>query len=154
MPRVYRLSNAKFTHDRGDLVSGAGARLFGGRWNHKGTALLYTAPSIALAVLEVLVHSSVLPKNMVLVAYDVPAKPGPDVWPITALPSDWAVMPAPKSTQDRGTAWARAGKKLAVTVPSVVVPLEANWLLNPNHPDIAKVKTSVIGTFPFDARLR
>jgi RES domain-containing protein len=154
MPRVYRLTHERHARDPADLLSGEGARLYGGRWNHKGTALVYAASHASLAVLELLVHSDVLPRNMVLVAYDVPDTPAPGSWPRARLPPDWADYPLPRSTQDLGTAWAAGLSGLAVAVPSAVVPIENNWLLNPAHRAIAKVKARVIGPFPFDARLR
>lgn len=154
MPRVFRLTRAKFASDPADLVSGEGARLYGGRWNHKGTALVYAASQVSLAVLELLVHSAVLPKDMVLVSYDLPDVPRPANRSVASLPADWAKFPFPRSTQDIGTAWARAASELALAVPSAIVPVETNWLINPAHPDIAAVKATVIGPFPFDPRLR
>jgi RES domain-containing protein len=131
-----------------------GARLYGGRWNHKGTALVYAASHASLAVLEALVHSETLPANMVLVAYDVPAAPAPRVRLPASLPRDWAAYPFPKVTQDLGTTWAKSRAELALRVPSAVVPNEMNWLMNPHHPAIAKVKATVFGPFSFDRRLR
>jgi RES domain-containing protein len=154
MPRVYRLTLEKHTRDPDDLFTGEGARLYGGRWNHKGTALVYAASHVSLAVLEALVHSETLPTNMVLVAYDVPAAPAPRVRLPASLPRDWAAYPFPKVTQDLGTAWAKSRAELALRVPSAVVPNEMNWVLNPHHSAIAKVKATVLGPFSFDGRLR
>ncbi|HMI88590.1 MAG TPA: RES family NAD+ phosphorylase [Polyangiaceae bacterium] len=154
MPRVYRLTNEKHTRDPNDLVTGEGARLYGGRWNHKGTAIVYAASHVSLAVLEALVHGETLPKNMVLVAYDVPDVPIPGVRMIAELPPDWAAYPFSKATQDIGTMWARRRAELALRVPSAVVPHEMNWLVNPHHAGIAKVKVTVLGAFSFDGRLR
>jgi len=154
MPRVYRLAKEKHTRDPADLVSGEGARLYGGRWNRKGTPLVYAASHVSLAVLEALAHSAVLPSDMVLVAYDIPDASALAAWPVATLPADWADYPAPASTQSLGTAWAAAGSELAVAVPSAVVRLEDNWLLNPAHPAMRTVRASVLGAFVFDARLR
>jgi RES domain-containing protein len=154
MPRVYRLSLAKHTRDADDLLTGEGARLYGGRWNHKGTAIVYAASHVSLAVLEALVPSETLPTNMVLIAYDVPEAPAPAERLPASLPRDWAAYPFPKTTQDIGTAWAKSRATLALRVPSAVVPHEMNWLLNPHHPAIARVKATVLGPFSFDGRLR
>jgi RES domain-containing protein len=154
MPRVYRLTLEKHARKRSDLVAGEGARIHGGRWNHKGTPLVYAASSVSLALVEALVHSDMLPKNMVLVAYDVPDALVVRTWLATSLPSDWADHPFAVSTQDLGTAWAADGAELAVTVPSAVVPLEKNCLLNPRHPAMATVQTTVLGPLSFDPRLR
>jgi len=154
MRRVYRLTLEKHTRDPDDLLTGEGARLYAGRWNHKGTALVYAASHVSLAVLEALVHSETLPANMVLVAYDLPETPAPGVrWP-ASLPRNWAAYPFPKATQDIGTAWAKSRAQLALRVPSAVVPHEMNWLLNPHHTAIATVKATVLGPFSFDGRLR
>jgi RES domain-containing protein len=154
MPRVYRLTLEKHARDADDLLTGEGARLYGGRWNHKGTAVMYAASHVSLAVLEALVHSETLPTNMVLVAYDVPGVPAPAERLPGSLPRDWAAYPFPKMTQDIGTAWAKSRAALALRVPSAIVPNEMNWLLNPHHPAIAKVKATVLGPFSFDGRLR
>jgi RES domain-containing protein len=154
MPRVYRLALAKHTRDPADLLAGDGARIHGGRWNHKGTPLVYAASSVSLALVEALVHSNMLPRNMVLVAYDVPDAPLPRTWLPASLPDDWAHYPFPASTQDLGTAWAAGGAETAIMVPSAVVPLEMNWLLNPRHRAMAKVRAIVLGPFSFDPRLR
>jgi RES domain-containing protein len=95
-------------------LAGEGARIYGGRWNHKGTPLIYTASAVSLAVVEALVHSDILPKDMVLIAYDVPNAPKARAWPTASLPADWADDPFPPSTQDLGTVWATAGVELAV----------------------------------------
>jgi len=109
---------------------------------------------VSLAVLEALAHSAVLPSDMVLVIYDIPDASALGAWPVATLPADWANYPAPASTQSLGNAWAAAGTELAVRVPSAVVRLEDNWLLNPAHPAMRTVKASVLGAFVFDARLR
>ena len=49
---VYRIAKTKHITD----LNGTGAKLFGGRWNEKGTPLVYTSSSISLAILESLVH--------------------------------------------------------------------------------------------------
>jgi RES domain-containing protein len=155
MPRVYRLLNKKYAKDPSDMLAAAeGARLHGGRWSHKGTAVIYACSHVSLAVLELLVHSAVLPKNMVLIAYDVPDAPPAGDWPHASLPTHWATYPFTASTQDLGTQWARDRSELARKVPSAVVPAETNWLLNPLHPGISSVKASLLGPFPFDPRLR
>src|SRR5689334_11718602 len=154
MPRVYRLTLEKHTRDPADLLSGEGARLYGGRWNHRGTAIVYAASHVSLAVLEALVHSETLPRNLVLVAYDLPDAPAPAERSVASLPAEWASFPFPKSTQEIGTAWARSRAQLALRVPSAIVPHEMNWLLHPQHPAMAKVKATVLGPFSFDGRLR
>jgi RES domain-containing protein len=154
MPRIYRLTLEKHARDRDDLLSGEGARLYGGRWNHKGTAVVYAASHVSLAVLEALVHSETLPKNMVLVAYDVPNALAIAERRPASLPANWAAHPFLKETQDIGTDWIRSRAELALRVPSAIVPHEMNWLVNPHHPDIAKVKATVLGPFSFNGRLR
>ena len=154
MPRVYRLAKLKHTRDPADLVSGEGARLYGGRWNRKGTPLVYAASHVSLAVLEALVHSAALPSDMVLVAYDIPDAAALGAWPVAVLPAEWADYPAPASTQSLGSSWAAARSELAVAVPSAVVRLEVNWLLNPAHPAMGTVTATVLAAFEFDARLR
>ena len=153
MPLVYRLVRKKYTK-RADLLAGEGAALVGGRWNEKGTRLVYASSHVSLVTLEALVHASTLLKDMVLVSLDIPDSVVIGRWRANALPRGWAEYPFRTATQKRGTAWARAGKALAVWVPSAVVQSEWNCLLNPMHPDVKRVRAKVLGRFRFAPRLR
>ena len=134
--------------------SGEGARLYGGRWNHKGTSLVYTASSLALAALELLVH---LEASQILEAYvgisvEFAEEQCHKLAP-SRLPSDWASFPVPNSTRDIGTHWIRQGHSAVLAVPSVLVPVETNFLLNLQHPEFAKLKVGEPAAFHFDPRL-
>ena len=148
---VYRLSKQLYCHD----LSGTGAFKAGGRWNSKGTALVYTAESRALCVAEVAVHVPVgiIPKDFFLVTLEIPDNAIEEI-DFKDLPEDWNAFPHPISTQQYGDAFVQAGKVLALKVPSVVVPGDFNYLLNPDHQLMQKV--SFVGEpvpFPFDVRL-
>jgi RES domain-containing protein len=139
-----------------DDRSGKGAELTGGRWNEKGVPLLYTSDSRALACLETLVHlnSSGLPLNRYLVECLISA----DAWAAREIFDanenvGWDAEPPGKVSIDWGTRWARDKRSLVAEVPSVVVPEEANLLLNPLHPDAAKVQTVKRRKWTYDARL-
>ena len=51
--RAWRIVQMRFA-DR--AFEGERARLFGGRWNRRGTPIIYTAESLSLATLEILVN--------------------------------------------------------------------------------------------------
>ena len=151
MPVVYRICSAMHA---GSAFSGEGARLYGGRWNEKGTRMVYCASSVSLAMLEILVHSPMLPSRMVTIAVLIPEDIAIDMWTAEDLPADWAAYPAPAALQARGTAWAASGKTLAVRVPSAVVPSETNVLFNPSHPDWPLCKVQAAEPIVFDMRLK
>lgn len=150
--RVYRLVKERFA-DR--ALDGSGAKLYGGRWNRKGHAAVYTSDSIALAVLELLVHlhrSEVLNRYR-LVTLDLPDN-GAMLLDDSGLPADWREDPAPVSTAAIGTAWLTGGRSLALSVPSVLIPQQRNLLLNPGHPASGTVfATATLHPFDFDPRL-
>ena len=136
---AWRITQARYVDDRaagGGAFSGEGARRYGGRWNSRGTAVAYTAGSRSLALLEILVHaeSTRLLGHYVLIPVTFDARfvetLGDD-----RLPEDWQAHPAPSSTQEIGDAWARSGRSVVLRVPSVILPTEPNFLLNPLHPD-------------------
>jgi RES domain-containing protein len=133
---------------------GEGARLHGGRWNSPGTPMVYTAESISLAVLELLVHLQASP---LLAAYSVISATFDDALvealPRRALPSGWTQHPAPVRLQELGDRWAAERRSAVLRVPSAVVPAESNFLLNPKHPDFAKVRLGAPARFDFDRRL-
>ena len=126
-------------------LGGEGARLYGGRWNSPGRALVYTASTAALAVLEIRVHldlpPELLPDDYVLVTIDVNDLPVEDVVGTPAVP------------QGFGDAWIHEQRTPVLRVPSAIVPESPNLLLNPAHP--AAVGAFIVGKrrFEFDRRL-
>lgn len=149
---VWRLTSERHVANAFD---GEGARRFGGRWNHPGTPVVYTAATLSLAALELLVHIEVedVPADRVALAAEIPA--GVEVERVGAagLPADWRSYPAPEWTKDLGTAWVAAGRTAVLEVPSVIVPRENNYLLNPGHPEIERIVVGQASPFAFDQRL-
>jgi RES domain-containing protein len=141
-----------------DDMSGAGAAARGGRWNDRGTALVYTSESRALACLETLVHldDGGLPLNRYLIRIDIPDavwKAARQATPAT-LPVGWDAEPASITSVMLGTAWAQSGATAILRVPSVIVPEEENILINPAHPDTARIKATKVRRWLYDPRLR
>jgi RES domain-containing protein len=151
MPRAFRLVKRK--HER-HAWDGEGARLFGGRWNSPGVALVYASESAALAALELLVH---LGSESILEAYALCGAEFPESiveeLPPRALPRDWRAHPPPARLRELGDGWAREARSALLRVPSAVVPTEHNYLLNPAHRDFRRVLRSAPRPFGIDPRL-
>lgn len=157
---LWRLVLAKHTlpHPDGsppNLLSGIGASKYGGRWNHPGTPVVYASSSVALAAMEVFVHlaAGVAPPNHMLVRINIPDDIATSATTIDKPPADWQRIPAPASTREIGTNWARSGRSVLLRVPSVVIPSEYNYLLNPQTPEFARVGAQIESTFTFDPRM-
>ena len=134
-------------------LSGEGARLVGGRWNSPGRAALYLAESPALAVLEVLVHldlgAHLIPVDCVILAVDLS---------VLGDVSDWvedgpSLPPSDAECRAIGDAFLDSGRALALRVPSILVPRASNFVINPRHPLIGKVRIRSMEPFAFDRRL-
>jgi RES domain-containing protein len=142
---------------RAEDLTGTGAEKTGGRWNRKGTPVVYASTSIALACLEAIVHlggSEPLPLNRYLISIDLPR----NAWAARALfkssaRAGWDALPAGPVSLDWGTDWARSGQTLLADVPSIVVPEESNVLINPRHSDAARVSVTKLRRWTFDHRL-
>lgn len=134
--------------------TGEGARLYGGRWNSPGHPVIYTAQSQALAALEILVHldSEKLLRDYVAFPVTIPAHCIEGLSQ-SSLPKDWRVYPAPRSTRAIGDAWLDRAATPALQVPSVVIPSESNFLLNPAHSQFYKLRIGKPQRFQFDPRL-
>jgi RES domain-containing protein len=135
-------------------LRGEGARLFGGRWNSPGHAIVYTAQSLALAALEILVHvdSDKLLQDYVAIPVTVDPRLIAQVEE-SALPNNWRAYPASKATRTIGDAWISEGVLPVLQVPSAVIPTEFNFLLNPSHKDFRKLRIGKPQRFQFDRRL-
>jgi RES domain-containing protein len=151
--RLYRIAR---TCHAGDL-SGEGARRAGGRWNRKGTAVLYTADSVALATLEMLVHLplNLLPHDYALAVFELPDRLAVETVDGESLPANWKKYPAPPELGELGTRWAQGAATVAFRVPSAVIPDGEGWnvLLNPLHPDFGHVRCAEITPYRFNERL-
>lgn len=150
MPVAWRLTKTKHLSHAWD---GEGARLSGGRWNSVGTLVVYASATLSLALVETLVHlpAGVLPAYTAI-PIDFDAALVTRLEP-RRLPSDWLANPAPRSTQTLGDAWALDAKNAILQVPSVVVPLESNYVINPKHRDFSRIRIGKPNPFPFDPRL-
>lgn len=138
-------------------TAGKGAEITGGRWNRKGSPVVYTSQSIALACLETVVHlgSNGLPLNRYLVEITVPQAAWDariDLDPAAHV--GWDAIPEGKVSLDAGEAWLTTRSALLFTVPSVVVPEERNVLINPRHPESALVVARKIRRWTYDPRLK
>ncbi len=132
--------------------SGEGARLYGGRWNPKGLAVIYTAQSQSLAALEMLAQDIPLRARYVIIPAKVP-KQLIEHYNLQRLPPNWR-DPAVRSTlQMIGATWVKTGRSAVLAVPSVIIPSELNYLLNPHHPDFVKIELGQATPFKLDTRL-
>jgi RES domain-containing protein len=135
-------------------LSGNGARLYGGRWNSEGKAVVYFASSRSLAVLEALAHLSPtnIPNDFCMMIVEAPdnASTGLD---IKTLPKHWQEYPEQNILKQIGNRFLAEKKHLLLKVPSAIVKEEYNYLLNPLHPSAKQVKIKSKQPFSFDARL-
>lgn len=147
---LYRIVNCNYAAD----LSGTGARLYGGRWNSEGKAMLYLASSRALAVLEVLVHLTplIIPDNFCLTEIEVPDHSITQL-DMALLPHNWQDVSGPAILREMGDAFLKKQEHLLMRVPSAVVPAEYNYVLNPLHPEAKNVRISNKEPFNFDERL-
>ena len=149
---VWRLCAAKYG---ATAFSGEGAELYGGRWSPTGIPIAYSSESRALAVVEVLANAEerdrLFAREWVLASAEVP----PELIDKPArFPQNWREYPHGRETQLLGAEWAKARRSVVLRVPSAVVPGEFNYLLNPAHPQFAKVKVGKPQPFSFDPRLK
>jgi RES domain-containing protein len=158
MAHVVRRIAAETADYGSDDLSGKGAERTGGRWNRKGTPIIYASDSIALAYLETMVHlsgSEPLPLNRYLIRIEIPGAAWKARTVIDAATHvGWDALPAGLVSLNWGMQWLRSLRSLIAEVPSIVVPDEFNILINPSHPDAAKLLAKKIRRWRYDARLK
>ncbi|MBK5913110.1 RES domain-containing protein [Rhodocyclus purpureus] len=143
-----------------DELSGTGARITGGRWNRAGIAVTYASDSIALACLETLVNlgAHALPFNRYLLRIEIPE----DVFARRITFEDinaasarvgWDALPAGKVSIDTASNWLLSGRSAILDVPSVILPEERNYLIDPAHADSALIVAVKLRRFGYDSRL-
>ena len=152
---VYRIDRAKYAST---VLTGQGAARHGARWNHKNIPAIYTSESRALCMLEILVHIRTIdlfPTDKVIVTIEIPDDFCPT---ITAdqLPSFWNTLPTPHPyTKQIFDHYCVQGQSGGLRVPSVITPLEYNFVLYPLHKTfINQVKVIDVHPLNWDQRLK
>lgn len=136
MRTVWRITTARFA---ATAFSGEGARLYGGRWNPKGFEMVYTAESRSLALLEMMVQDAPLRARYVLIPAQLPDTVSITHVGVADLAVDWRRLDQRDALQRIGRDWLAQGRSAVLAVPSAVLPAERNYLLNPGHPDFARI---------------
>ncbi len=147
---VFRIAKKRYAAD----LSGAGARMAGGRWNFKGVPVVYTSESRALAFCEFFIHVSpaFIPKNLKVVTVSIPDQIKPATIDKNDLPPGWRSMTSSYGAAQMGTEWLQSNASLLLRVPSVVIPDEHNILINPMHPDIHLAEIESMDDFHIEDR--
>jgi len=144
---VWRLASGRY-----DPLSGEGARVVGGRWNSPGHQVVYASESLALCVVEALVHiTGTFPLDYCAFGIDVPDRAIERVDSIRlkqSWPQDLGL------TRAIGDQWLQQARSLGLLVPSAVVPASVNVLVNPAHPPARSLRVVSREEFRFDPRLR
>ncbi len=148
--RVWRLTTRKYLDE---AFTGKGAAEQGGRWNRENTAVVYTASSLALAALEFFVNlDGWVSPRLVAIPVEIPDRVRVKEIAVSELPSSWRDVKA-HSAQAIGERWIREAATAVLSVPSVVVPQERNFILNPAHDDFGLIQIGEPEPFEFDRRM-
>ncbi|TVQ16086.1 MAG: RES domain-containing protein [Balneolaceae bacterium] len=149
--RAWRMTKPEYANS---ALSGLGARQFGGRFNSPGHAVFYTSGSISLCMLEMLVQVNKQKRLDSFICTGISFDESLVEWrPAGSLPNGWDDLPYTRVSCETGDEWLNSGRTAVLAVPSVVVPQEWNYLLNPVHPDFKSLKVSESTFTPFDRRL-
>jgi RES domain-containing protein len=135
--RLYRIGKTKYARD----LTGIGAKLNGGRWNHEGIPCIYLAESRALSLLEYAAHAALdnLPPTLSFTTFDLPEHSIQQL-SVNELPATWLQRPHTKESRDVGSALLSKQECLLLKIPSVIIGQEFNFVLNTLHPLISAVK--------------
>lgn len=149
--RAWRIAKAKRATD----LSGLGAAIEGGRWNEQDVPAVYMGLTPAICCLETFVHADGEPAfPLKITCFELPAEPSLylEVDPAT-LPDGWASLPADRPSMDYGTRWLQSNTHLGLIVPSAVLALEKNVVINPGHPAASGIKVIQVYDFIYDPRM-
>lgn len=137
------------------VLSGNGGLATAGRWNEKGVRIVYASTTPELAVLEALVHIEPgnVPPSLVLVPIEIDSRVVIEEMDPRTLPKNWSDTPAPASVQRIGRAWIDSSRSAILSVPSAIVTMSRNLLINPHHRDIRRLRALAPIPFPGDPRL-
>lgn len=149
---VYRIANVRH---KDSTLSGIGAEMVGGRWNKVGTRAVYCSENISLALLEYYVHSkniAYLPKEILVAKIQFPDEFL--IEELKELPERWEQYPYSSKTTEVFTNFSKDRNAFALRVPSTIVSLESNIILNPLYKEFGKVEVVEFIKLSVDERLK
>jgi RES domain-containing protein len=148
--RVWRISHKDYADT---AFTGEGARICGGRFNSEGIPAVYCSGSLSLAILEILVQTDNRGylKHCVWFYADIPEELvyEPE---LNELPDGWDAIPYGSDSQNFGDRWMEAGESAVMKIPSVVVPIEHNYVMNPLHSGFEEIEISEFENLKLDSR--
>lgn len=147
--QVWRICKQKHVDS---AFSGIGGLYAAARWTPQGFRVVYTAGSLALASLEVFVHTESDRIPLVAIRAFLPEDIAITVVDASSLPENWQSMAAYPTLQNIGKQWLQTQETSVLKVPSAIIPVEFNYLLNPGHPDL-QVSLEPPLKFRFDERM-
>ncbi len=136
-------------------LDGEGPRLYGSRWTPRGLPAVFASATLSLAALECFVHTDpdLEPTYLVAVEIEIKSNIRIESMAVSELRSNWREYPAPVELTSIGERWLRETKTVALSVPSVVIPRERNFIINPGHVDFDKLSVASPEPFTFDPRM-
>jgi RES domain-containing protein len=148
--RVWRIASAAHA-----AFDGEGARRHGSRWTPRGIPAVFTSATLSLAALERFVHtdSDLEPTDLLAVPVEIHDDIAIEAVEVETLPAGWRTFPAPPALALIGEQWFRSSRTAVLSVPSVVVPHERNFVLNPTHREFARIVIGRSEPFSFDPRM-
>ena len=146
--RAYRMGDPAGEHP---VFSGEGARVYRGRWNERGQAVIYASEHYSTALLEVLARTGEMPRNQHYVAIDVPAGVSYEVVTKDSL-LGWCEVDGAVA-RAFGAAWFRDRRSALLIVPSVVARMERNVLIHPYHDHAKSISVGLETPVCWDSRL-
>jgi RES domain-containing protein len=148
--RLWRIATAAHAG-----IDGEGARRYGGRWTRKGLAAVYASATLSLAALERFVHADpdLEPVDLIAVSVDIDDAIPLETLETAQLPDGWRQYPAPDALSRRGGEWLAGARTAILAVPSVIIPHERNYILNPAHGDFRRLIFGRPQPFSFDPRM-
>jgi RES domain-containing protein len=148
--RVWRIASRAHAE-----FDGEGARRYGSRWTPRGIPVVFASATLSLAALERFVHTDpdLEPMDLVAIPVDISDDLATESVNVNTLPRDWRAFPAPHALAAIGESWFRTSRTAVLQVPSVIIPHERNFVLNPTHREFERLSIGRSEPFSFDPRM-
>ena len=154
MLTIWRLEKERYVDT---AFRGKGSLKTSGRWHHKGTQVAYASEHPGVAVLEKLIwlgsYERARASRYVLLPLHLDPDEHLETLDESDLPQDWDAFPHLNATRTLGTQWFEEERSVVLSVPSAVLPVAKNFLINPFHPDFHALERGELVPFSWDTRL-